>query len=283
MYRKHVLAAASALAMVATGTLAVSARAETPPTARVALPSPNYGPLNGSPAAADPTRSMPLRVYLAGSDPSGWTQTALAASDPTGPAYARYLTPAQFEQRFGPTSAQISAVTAWLESEGMTVTATNENYLTVSADIGQIDAAFDTEIGIYTTTVPIAQGGYSYTTYGASNGFSAPASVGADIATVTGMPDYPGESDQSPASPASTGPSASPTPTLTSSGFQCSQYWGQHTERIPAAYGHTTAPTQLCGYTVKQLRSAYGVSTALHRQGRHHRGSPRQLSADDAY
>ena len=50
--------------------------------------------------------------------------------------------------------------------------------------------------------------------------------------------------------------------TATAGGYQCSQYWGQHTEQIPAAYGHTSAPTQLCGYTPTQLRTAYGVSSS---------------------
>jgi hypothetical protein len=31
---------------------------------------------------------------------------------------------------------------------------------------------------------------------------------------------------------------------------------------IPPAYGQTSAPTQLCGYTVRQMRSAYGVTSS---------------------
>jgi len=37
---------------------------------------------------------------------------------------------------------------------------------------------------------------------------------------------------------------------------------GQHTTPIPAAFGHTSVPTELCGYTVSQLRSAYGISAS---------------------
>jgi subtilase family serine protease len=47
-----------------------------------------------------------------------------------------------------------------------------------------------------------------------------------------------------------------------STAYQCSQYWGQHSQTIPPAYGRTTAPTQLCGYTVSQLREAYGISSS---------------------
>jgi len=87
----------------------------------------------------------------------------------------------------------------------------------------------------------------------ASKGFSAPASVGSDIATVTGLPEYASE-----AAPIqqSRGIKAVTTAGAASTAYQCSQYWGQYTEKVPPAYVHTTAPTQLCGYTVRQLRSA---------------------------
>ena len=45
-------------------------------------------------------------------------------------------------------------------------------------------------------------------------------------------------------------------------GYQCSHYWGQHTVAIPPAYGQTSAPAQLCGYTVRQLRQAYGITSS---------------------
>ena len=46
------------------------------------------------------------------------------------------------------------------------------------------------------------------------------------------------------------------TPTLS----PCSQYWGQHTVRLPKkAYARSTASTPLCGYTAKQLRQLTGL------------------------
>ena len=255
--RAALLATASALALTLTGTLAVSAEASTP--ARVALPSPNFGPLTGTATPVDAGQSMPLRVYLSGRDPRGWTRTALAVSDPTGSGYARYLTPAEFEQRFGPTTAQVSAVTDWLKSEGMKVTAANENYLAVSATVGRINAAFDTTIDLYTSTVTLNGQSFTSTSYGASKGFSVPASVGSDIATVTGLPQS--ASEAGPIRKQTAAHKASPEASAATA-YQCSQYWGQHTEKIPAAYGRTTAPTQLCGYTVRQMRSAYGISSS---------------------
>ena len=42
-------------------------------------------------------------------------------------------------------------------------------------------------------------------------------------------------------------------------GYPCSRSWAQRIGSIPRAYGRTSAPTAVCGYTPAQLRSAYGV------------------------
>ena len=223
----------------------------------------------------DSTQSLPLRVYLSGQP--GLTAAASAVSDPRGPAYARYLTAKQFEQRFGPTAKQTSTVSRWLSSEGMKITATTAHYIAVNATVAQVDAAFDTAVSVYSYSGTVTIGGrpYPYTnsSVGTAGGFSVPASLGADVTTVTGI-EYASapESSSSAATPAERSamktPAATPAATAASStststtGYQCSQYWGQYTESIPAAYGRTTAPTQLCGYTVKQLRDAYGVASS---------------------
>lgn len=250
------VAAASALALIAA--LATPASADTP--ARIALPDPNYATTTGTAAATDAQQTMALRVYLSGQDPQGRVATALAVSNPRSPAYAHYLTPTRYRQLFGSTTAQINAVTGWLTGQGITVTATNTHYIAISATVAQVNAAFDTQITTYTSTqtFPLPGSGgitFTVTEYGAVGGFSVPATMGGDITTVTGLGEF---EPSSPTSDAST-----PTRSVAaSSGYQCSQYWDQHTEPIPAAYGRTSAPTSLCGYTVSQLRSAYGISSS---------------------
>ena len=66
---------------------------------------------------------MALRVYLSGRNPQGEAAAALAVSNPRNPGYADYLSPAQYEQQFGPSPGQVSAVSSWLASAGMTITA----------------------------------------------------------------------------------------------------------------------------------------------------------------
>ena len=260
---------AAASALIANGALAVSAAAGTP--ARVALPDPNLraGSPGGTASPANPQLTMALRVYLSGRDPQGEEAAALAVSDPRDPGYARYLPPAQYEQRFGPGPAQVSAVRDWLTAAGMTITAANQHYITVTATVAQVDATLDTQITAYTTTFTLPTGQTkTLVTYGAAGGFSVPAALGGDVTTVTGFDEFT-ETNASSASPADMAAPASvgqarPSAKLAgaASEYQCSHYWGQHTVAIPDAYGNTSARTQLCGYTVSQMRSAYGITSS---------------------
>jgi hypothetical protein len=97
---------------------------------------------------------MPLRVYLSGPNPQGEGATALAVSYPRSPAYARYPTPDRYQQVFGPSAAQVSMVSNWLTSEGVTITATNQHYITVTSTVALVDAALDTQITAYANTSP---------------------------------------------------------------------------------------------------------------------------------
>ena len=249
-------ATASALALAGALTWPVGASA----LSRVALPDPTPGWAAGTPTALAPDQALTLRVYLSGRDPAGRVARALAVSDPAGPAYSQYLTPAEYRERYGSTTAQTSAVSAWLTSQGMAITATNQHYLTVDATVRQADAAFDTEIAEY-----------DFGVVGAVGGFSVPDVLGADVATVTGLDEVVIPAAGAAAAQTTRKPvtaTAAPSSALATSsksqasGYKCSQYWGQHNESIPEAYGRTSAPTQLCGYTVAQMRDAYGISSS---------------------
>jgi subtilase family serine protease len=258
-----IIVAASALTL--NGALAAHAGAGTP--SRVALPDPNLGPAPSGDTAtpADPQLTIPLRVYLSGPNPRAEAATALAVSDPRGPTYAHYLTPDQYQQAFGPRAAQVSTVSNWLTSEGMTITATNQHYITVTATVAQLDAALDTQITAYIRTISTT--GKTITTYADAGGFSVPAALGGDITTITGFEQWAqlngsGGIILSTARASTDRATAATKPADATSEFQCSQYWGQYTTTIPAAYGHTSAPTEPCGYTVSQLRSAYGITSS---------------------
>ena len=269
------------LLAVAIPALGMSGPASAAQAARVPLPTPNPTSLAGTTKPLNPTQQLALRVYLSGRP--GRAPAALDVADPHSPDYAHYLTPAQFQQRFGATAAQTAAVRDWLTGEGMTVTATNPHFLTVAATVAQTDAAFDTQVDEFDNTVD----GFTSAAAGVVGGFTVPAALAPDIASVTGIestqlpqPGNTGPGGGKPTAPAGTrqhkpGPTtqaaltaqpvpAQPVPAEPASAqpadVPCSQYWAQHTAPIPPAFGQTSAPTNLCGYTPDQIRAAYGIS-----------------------
>jgi subtilase family serine protease len=71
--------------------------------------------------------------------------------DRSSPNYHRWLTPAQFADRFGMTRGDIQRVTAWLQSQGFAVTAVanSRNEISFDGTVSQIEVSFATEIHNY--------------------------------------------------------------------------------------------------------------------------------------
>jgi subtilase family serine protease len=199
----------------------------------------------------DLSAQLQFRVFLGGRDATGRVRTAQAVSDPENAAYAHYLTPEEYRQRYGATDARISAVRTWLTGQGMTVTGGTGHYLAVDATVGQAAAAFGTSFQTY------RQGDDKFPWYQVApvGDVSVPASLGQAVLSVDGLTAYV----QGPqARKAVRRPSA--VRAASAASFPCSHYWGEHRVTIPAAYGHTSAPTDTCGYTPQQMQSAYGVT-----------------------
>ena len=243
------LVAGAAVAALVGG--AGTAYASPAPTGRVTLPSPLAGPVTGDVVPTDLSTHLQFRVFLGGRDTAGRVRTAQAVSDPSNPAYAHYLTPAQYRQQYGITDAQISAVRAWLTGQGMTVTGGTTHYLAVDATVGQAATAFATTFQTY------KQGDDKFPSYqvAPAGDVSVPASLSPAVLSVDGLEAYvdgpePQAAVRRPSAVRATKAAA----------FPCSHYWGEHKVDIPPAYGHTTAPTETCGYTPQQMRTAYGVT-----------------------
>jgi subtilase family serine protease len=71
--------------------------------------------------------------------------------DRSSPNYHKWLTPAQFADRFGMTRNDVNRVVAWLEAQGFTVTsiANSRNQISFDGTIAQVETAFRTEIHNY--------------------------------------------------------------------------------------------------------------------------------------
>ncbi|MFE7316805.1 protease pro-enzyme activation domain-containing protein [Streptomyces sp. NPDC057555] len=184
------------------------------------------------------------RVYLAGRDAKGLADYAKAVSDPHSAAYGKYLSPSQVRARYGATQDQIARVTAWLKKSGLTVTGTNNRFVTVTGDAAAAERAFATGLHNY------RKSGHTY--HAPSATASAPASVADAVLTVTGLDNAPRlarhHSTELPP----------PSPVFRNSG-PFSTYYGSRTNTgLPSAYGGK-APYAIKGYTGKQLRAAYGA------------------------
>jgi subtilase family serine protease len=244
--RVPAVAALAVTALMASIIVPAAAAATSPPRQVLtgvrpawARPGADQGPVPGA-------RRVSVRVYLAGRDPAGLVRYAGQVSDPGRPAYRHYLTPAQFERRFGPTAAQTRAVRNWLTGAGLAVTATTEHYVAARGTAASMRTAFGSQLHRYRTAQGSLQAPQSPVTI--------PASVARAVLTVTGL-------TTSRARPRTdlAGLRASAVPSSANEGA-CSRYWGQKTARtLPTAYDRRL-PYALCGYTPPQLRSAYGLS-----------------------
>lgn len=244
--RVPAVAALAVTSLLASLTVSAAGAATSPPRQVLtgvrpawARPATDQGPV---PTA----RPVSVRVYLAGRNPAGLARYAGQVSEPGRPAYRHYLTPAQFERRFGPTAAQIRSVRSWLTGAGLAVTATTEHYVAARGSAASMRTAFGSQLHRYRTAQGSLQAPRSPVTI--------PAGVARAVLTVTGL-------TTSRARPGTdlTGLRASAVPSPINEG-PCSRYWGQKTARtLPAAYGRRL-PYALCGYVPRQLRAAYDVS-----------------------
>jgi subtilase family serine protease len=239
-----------ALSAVSTGMVAAA------PSGRATLAGsiPSWAKASNVKGSTNPSTAIGFRVYLGWQNQAGAEALARAVSDPRSSQYGKFLTPAQFRQKFAPSQAQITAVQAWLRGQGFTVdyTPTNNHYVAAEGTVAQAAAAFGTTFNQY-----------------AINGktLRSPASALSVPASLTGVTAVLGLDESATFVHTDRVTDAPPT-----AGFRnappCSTYWAQkttatdpspHGQALPNVYG-SAQPYALCGYTPTQLRGAYGVT-----------------------
>ena len=104
--------------------------------------------------AVEPSFKMDYVTLLM--SPSASQQKALdlllaQQQDPKSAHYHKWLTPAQYAERFGLNHADMNRVTGWLKSQGFQIVSIGggRNLVVVSGTAGQIQHAFGTEIHRY--------------------------------------------------------------------------------------------------------------------------------------
>jgi subtilase family serine protease len=103
--------------------------------------------LGAAPAAAP----VPVTVSLSPRDGAGLDALLADQANPASSSYHQYLTPADFAARFGATPAQITSVTGYLRSAGLSGVTVSPNHLSVTAQATAATAqkAFHTTLGLF--------------------------------------------------------------------------------------------------------------------------------------
>ncbi|GAA2130696.1 S53 family peptidase [Kitasatospora kazusensis] len=272
----RIAVAAPAATALILGTLAVASPsvAATPTGEQTAKQLPGSHPFWATPqtdagVVADATPAS-ARVYLAGQDQAGLAALAKSVSDVNSDSYGKFLSAEDAKARFDATPAQVKAVTAWLKSAGLTVTASSNHYLDVAGNTGALAKAFSAPIHSYRTAtgiqtapakdavVPAAVAG---AVLGVSNLSSVPHRVISDAVSVKDA------EAAANATAARTAPNALVANTKPAAGLPtvatCSEngYGTKPAQGAPAGY-EKNEPFAPCSYIPSQIRKAYGVTDA---------------------
>ncbi len=132
---------------------------------------------------------MELSTVTLNLSPSAAQKTALAQllkdqQTPGSANYHKWLTPEQYAERFGASDADIAKITAWLESQGLTVAAVarGHNSISVNGTAAQVEAAFQIELHQYSA------GGEMH--FATTTEPSVPAAFSGIVTSIRGLHDF---------------------------------------------------------------------------------------------
>lgn len=263
MLTSRTMAAATASIALAAALTAAAPALAAPPTAatvqtnstglsgRTVLPDSQAPFTARTPAtgAVGPGRRLTIEVWLRPRTAAA-QQFATAVNTPGSGAFHRYLTPGRYATRFGPAPAQVSAVESWLRGQGFTAVHadTGRAYVSATAPVSRINAAFGVQLRNYHATAKINAGPYPLRAN--DRPVSVPAALAPAILGVTGL------DNAAPAIPLERPPG-----TKAGHAAPCSHYYGQHLSgKLPERFGVTRFPSIVCGYSASQIRGAYGAT-----------------------
>ncbi len=222
---------------------------------RAASRAPRTGAVAGNSQVA-------FQVNLKLPDQQAAENFATAVSTPGNASYGKFLTAAQWEARFSPSTSSVHAVESFLHQSGFNVAGASADRMEVSASgtAAQVERAFSTSLAMYRVQ------GHDLRL--ANRALAVPTSIGDIVQGVSGV-------DQTLAKPSSTTgtPQASSTPQATGNnipqppGFRvaqpCGKFYNQQIDSVLPPFGQgypANPPWAVCGYTPSQFRSAYGLT-----------------------
>jgi len=245
----------TSLSVVFAGALALGAIGLSSPaqaaTATLSGSVPSWANAAHKVGSTDPSTTVDFRVYLPWKGGDAAQAFATAVSTPGNPQYGKFLTPAQFHQRFSPDQSSVAAVSKWLSGQGFKVTGTpdNKKYVEATGTVAQAASAFKTSFGEYQVQGQTVRGNSSPLVVPADLGVQAV--IGLDESQTLAVDD-----------------AAAPPPAVFKNAQPCSAYWGEKTVQNTATPDGTALPSTPsafapCGYAGSQLQGAYGMSSAI--------------------
>jgi subtilase family serine protease len=214
------------------GTMAAPANGKSWNPPSWANPSNDIGPAN-------PKTVVTGQVWFAKAKPQNLAQYAEAVGTPGDPNYHKFLSPEAFSTTFSTGQGAGQAVSEWVHQDGMKVLSQDSESIVVSTTIAKVEEALKVQIHRYkhdgrVDIAPTTQPQY-------------PQNVGDYVSAVTGL---------TTSSPVGRGSMF-----IAADNPNCSTFYGQRPSGLPdGPDGPSSQP--LCGYTAKQLRTAYGASAS---------------------
>jgi subtilase family serine protease len=95
---------------------------------------------------ADPTKPLSMEIRFAVRNQAELDQLLADQQNPSSPNFHKWLATGEYNQRFGPSQADVDAVTEWLRSEGFSVEPASNGMLKFSGTVAQAEHAFSTRI-----------------------------------------------------------------------------------------------------------------------------------------
>lgn len=136
------------------------------------------------PTASSTPLGMSIRFNMTDAQQAALDQLLANQQNPSSPQYHQWLTPAQYAAQFGMSSNDLAKVSAWLSSQGFTVTsvANGGTFITFDGTVGRAQTAFATSIH------NISVDGETHFANVAN--VSVPSAFAGTVADVTGLHDF---------------------------------------------------------------------------------------------
>lgn len=202
---------------------------------------------NVNPAVADSDRlatlaadtPMSVAVSLKLHNAEGLNQFLADVSNPASPTYRHYLTPAQFDARYGATKSDVATVTSFLTGAGLKVTHVEGQVVDATGSAAAMSHAFGTTIGTYRQQ--------NRTYFANDSAPTVPAKVAAVVQGIAGLDDHAVHTNDAVHRPA----------TAAVSGFTPSQlHTAYNTGSLGSGSGESVALWEFDGFQQKNI-SAY--------------------------